>query len=137
MLFDSTLRRDFARAFGATLVVLLTIVVTMMLMRTLGQAAGGVVGPQDVLLVLGFFADHASGYHGICGPYPTDIPAYPCGFGEYLENFANPFALAGLFAISIVAAVLTAGVLAALWAVVGGAVWLARALRDEVPSSSR
>lgn len=54
MLFDSTLRRDFARAFGATLVVLLTIVVTMMLMRTLGQAAGGVVGPQDVLLVLGF-----------------------------------------------------------------------------------
>lgn len=90
-----------------------------------------------VLLVLGFFADHASGYHGICGPYPTDIPAYPCGFGEYLENFANPFALAGLFAISIVAAVLTAGVLAALWAVVGGAVWLARALRDEVPSSSR
>lgn len=56
MLFDSTLRRDLARAFGATLVVILTIVVTMTLIRTLGQAAGGVVGPQDVLMLLGFTA---------------------------------------------------------------------------------
>jgi lipopolysaccharide export system permease protein len=56
MLFDSTLRRDLARSFGATLVVVLTIVVTMMLMRTLGQAAGGKVSPQDVVLVLGFAA---------------------------------------------------------------------------------
>ena len=56
MLFDSTLRRDLARSFGATLVVVLTIVVTMMLMRTLGQAAGGRVSPQDVLLLLGFAA---------------------------------------------------------------------------------
>ena len=56
MLFDSTLRRDLARGFGATLVVVLTIVVTMMLMRTLGQAAGGKVSPQDVVFVLGFAA---------------------------------------------------------------------------------
>ncbi len=56
MLFDSTLRRDLARAFGATLVVIVTIVVTMTLMRTLAQAAGGVVGPQDVLMLLGFTA---------------------------------------------------------------------------------
>jgi lipopolysaccharide export system permease protein len=56
MLFDSTLRRELARAFGATLVVLLTIVVTMMLIRTLGQAAGGSVDPQDVLLLLGYVA---------------------------------------------------------------------------------
>ena len=56
MLFDSTLRRDLARAFGATLVVLVTIVATMMLIRTLGQAAGGAVNPQDVLLLLGFTA---------------------------------------------------------------------------------
>ena len=35
MLFDSTLRRDLARTFGATLVVLLTIVITMLLVRTL------------------------------------------------------------------------------------------------------
>lgn len=45
-----------ARAFGATLVVILTIVVTMTLIRTLGQAAGGVVSPQDVLMLLGFTA---------------------------------------------------------------------------------
>jgi len=54
MLFDSTLRADLARSFGATLVVILTIVLTMMLIRTLGQAAGGRVSPQDVVLLLGY-----------------------------------------------------------------------------------
>ncbi|MBC7716085.1 MAG: LPS export ABC transporter permease LptF [Pseudorhodobacter sp.] len=56
MLFDSTLRRDLARSFGATLVVIMTIVLTMMLIRTLGQAALGRVGPQDVVLLLGYTA---------------------------------------------------------------------------------
>ncbi|HWH82669.1 MAG TPA: LPS export ABC transporter permease LptF [Burkholderiaceae bacterium] len=56
MLFDSTLRRDLARNFGATLVVILTIVLTMMLIRTLGLAAGGQVAPQDVVLLLGYIA---------------------------------------------------------------------------------
>ena len=56
MLFDSTLRRDLARSFGATLVVILTIVITMMLIRTLGLAAGGAVAPQDVVLLLGYTA---------------------------------------------------------------------------------
>jgi lipopolysaccharide export system permease protein len=56
MLFDSTLRRELARNFGATLVVILTIVLTMMLIRTLGQAAGGKVAPQDVILLLGYVA---------------------------------------------------------------------------------
>ena len=56
MLFDSTLRRDLARSFGATLVVILTIVLTMFLIRTLGQAAGGRISPQDVALILGYSA---------------------------------------------------------------------------------
>ena len=56
MLFDSTLRKDLARSFGATLVVILTIVITMMLIRTLGQAAVGAVSPQDVVLLLGYVA---------------------------------------------------------------------------------
>jgi len=56
MLFDSTLRADLARSFGATLVVILTIVLTMMLIRTLGLAAGGRVSPQDVVLLLGYAA---------------------------------------------------------------------------------
>ena len=43
MLFDSTLRRDLARTFGATLVVLLTIVITMLLVRTLSLAASDIV----------------------------------------------------------------------------------------------
>lgn len=54
MLFDSTLRRDLARTFGATLVVLLTIVITMLLVRTLSLAASDIVQPRDVVLVLGY-----------------------------------------------------------------------------------
>jgi len=56
MLFDSTLRKDLARSFGAALVVILTIVLTMMLIRTVGQAAGGKIAPQDVVLLLGYAA---------------------------------------------------------------------------------
>jgi lipopolysaccharide export system permease protein len=56
MLFDSTLRQDLARTFGATLVVILTFVITMMLIRTLGLAAADVVAPRDVVLVLGYTA---------------------------------------------------------------------------------
>jgi lipopolysaccharide export system permease protein len=56
MLFDSTVRRELARSFGATLVVILTIVLTMMLIRTLGQAAGGAIAPGDVVLLLGYTA---------------------------------------------------------------------------------
>ncbi|MEO7337106.1 MAG: LPS export ABC transporter permease LptF [Caldimonas sp.] len=56
MLFDSTLRRELARNFGATVVVILTVVLTIMLIRTLGQAALGRVAPQDVALLLGYVA---------------------------------------------------------------------------------
>ncbi|HVO06395.1 MAG TPA: LPS export ABC transporter permease LptF [Burkholderiaceae bacterium] len=54
MLFDSTLRKELARGFGATLVVILTIVITMMLIRVLGQAASGSVAPADVVLLMGY-----------------------------------------------------------------------------------
>ena len=54
MLFDSTVRRELARSFGVALVVLVTIVLTMMLIGTLRQAAGGNVAPQDVLLLMGY-----------------------------------------------------------------------------------
>ena len=54
MLFDSTLRRELSRSFGATLIVILTIVLTIFMIRTLGQAAGGSVDPRDVALLLGY-----------------------------------------------------------------------------------
>lgn len=54
MLFDSSLRKELARGFGATVVVLVTIVMTVVLIRTLGEAAQGQVAPQDVLLLLGY-----------------------------------------------------------------------------------
>lgn len=54
MLFDTSVRRELARSFGATLVVLMTIVLTLGLVRTVGAAAQGRVSAQDVLLLLGF-----------------------------------------------------------------------------------
>lgn len=54
MLFDSSLRKDLARNFVATAVVVLTIVMTITLIRTLGQASRGAVNPSEVLLVMGF-----------------------------------------------------------------------------------
>ena len=56
MLFDSSLRKALSRSFGGTLIVILTIVLTMMLIRTLARAAGGEVSPQDVVLLLGYVA---------------------------------------------------------------------------------
>ncbi len=54
MLFHSSLRKDLARNFGATLVILITIVMTVILIRTLGQASRGSVNPSEVMLVMGF-----------------------------------------------------------------------------------
>ncbi|WP_096662226.1 LPS export ABC transporter permease LptF [Polaromonas sp. AET17H-212] len=56
MLFQSSIRKELARSFGATLVVLMTIVITIILIRTLGQASRGSVNPQDVMLVMGYSA---------------------------------------------------------------------------------
>jgi lipopolysaccharide export system permease protein len=54
MLFDSTVRKELARGFGATLVVILTIMLTYFLIRTVGQAASGAIAPQDVVLLMGY-----------------------------------------------------------------------------------
>jgi lipopolysaccharide export system permease protein len=52
MLFQSTLRRDLARSFGASFVVLLTIVMTMTLFRVLGLTTRGGVNPADLMVVM-------------------------------------------------------------------------------------
>ena len=54
MLFHSTIRKELARSFGATLVVLVTVIMTMMLIRTLGQASKGSVNPSDVMMVMAY-----------------------------------------------------------------------------------
>jgi lipopolysaccharide export system permease protein len=54
MLFHSSIRAELARSFGATLVVLFTIVVTMLLIRVLGQASSGAIDPKEVMLILGY-----------------------------------------------------------------------------------
>ena len=56
MLFQSSIRRELARSFGATFVVLMTIVLTIVLIRTLGQASRGVISPQDVMLFMAYAA---------------------------------------------------------------------------------
>ena len=54
MLFDSSIRKELGRAFSATLVVLVTVVMTVLLIRTLGQASAGRVNPSEVMLVMGY-----------------------------------------------------------------------------------
>ncbi len=54
MLFDSSLRKELSRSFGATLVILITVIMSMLLIRTLGLASSGLVNPQDVLMLLGY-----------------------------------------------------------------------------------
>ena len=54
MLFHSSIRKELARSFGAALIVLVTVVMTMTLIRTLGQASRGSFNPSDVMLVMGY-----------------------------------------------------------------------------------
>lgn len=54
MLFQTSIRKELSRSFGATLVVLVTVVMTMTLIRTLGQASRGSFNPSDVTLVMGY-----------------------------------------------------------------------------------
>ncbi|MDB5860143.1 MAG: putative permease [Ramlibacter sp.] len=54
MLFHSTVRKELARSFGASLVVLVTIVMTMTLIRTLNLASRGSVNPEEVMMVMGY-----------------------------------------------------------------------------------
>lgn len=53
MLFHSAIRKDLSRNFAATVVVLITIVMTIVLIRTLGQASRGSVNPSEVMLLMG------------------------------------------------------------------------------------
>ena len=54
MLFHSSVRKELARTFGATLVVLVTVVMTTTVIRTLSEATRGVFNPSDVLIVMGY-----------------------------------------------------------------------------------
>jgi lipopolysaccharide export system permease protein len=54
MLFHSSIRQELARSFVATLVVLITVALSMMLIRTLGLAAKGSVNPADVMMLMGY-----------------------------------------------------------------------------------
>jgi lipopolysaccharide export system permease protein len=54
MLYETSTRSELARNFSPTLVVLGTIVITMILIRTLGQASIGRVNPTEVGYIMGF-----------------------------------------------------------------------------------
>ena len=56
MLFHSSLRRDLARSFWTSWVVLFTIVMTLMLIRTLGLASQGELDPESLSMALGYSA---------------------------------------------------------------------------------
>ncbi|MES2025328.1 MAG: LPS export ABC transporter permease LptF [Pseudomonadota bacterium] len=56
MIFQRALRRDLLSTAGAVFTTLFTITVTVMLIRILGQAAGGKIASADVVAMLGFAA---------------------------------------------------------------------------------
>ena len=58
MLFHSSIRQELTRTFGATLVVLVTVVTTMTLIRTLGEASRGTFNPADVMIIMGYTVLH-------------------------------------------------------------------------------
>lgn len=62
MIYETSIRTAIARSFGPTLVVLVTIAMTMILIRTLGQASIGKVNPTEVGYIMAF---------GVMGQLPT------------------------------------------------------------------
>lgn len=56
MVFQRALRRELISNAGAVFTTLFTITITVMLIRILGQAAGGQVASQDVVALIGFSA---------------------------------------------------------------------------------
>jgi lipopolysaccharide export system permease protein len=56
MIFQRALRRDLLNTAGAVFTILFTITITIMLIRILGQAAGGKVASADVVALIGFSA---------------------------------------------------------------------------------
>lgn len=56
MIFQRALRRELVSAAGAVFTTLFTITITVMLIKILGQAAGGHVASQDVVALIGFAA---------------------------------------------------------------------------------
>ncbi|MEK9896640.1 MAG: LptF/LptG family permease, partial [Burkholderiaceae bacterium] len=56
MLFDSALRRELSRRFWASWVVIFTIVMTIMLIRTLSLASRGQLNPEEITLAMGYAA---------------------------------------------------------------------------------
>lgn len=56
MIFQRALRRDLLNTAGAVFTTLFTITITVMLIRILGQAAGGKVASSDVVALIGFSA---------------------------------------------------------------------------------
>lgn len=56
MIFERALRRELISTAGAVFTTLFTITITVMLIRILGQAAGGKVASRDVVALLGFAA---------------------------------------------------------------------------------
>lgn len=90
-----------------------------------------------LLAVCGFFVDHAAGYHGTCGPYPTDIPAYPCGFEEYATNFFGGFSGIALFMVALVTGVGAAASVAAAWGAWGLVVLARQVASRDRPGAPR
>lgn len=120
MLFHSSIRRELTRAFAATLFVLLVIVITMMLIRTLNFANKGTVNPSEVTLVMGFtvlaylptiltLSLFISIVYTLSRMYRDSEMAVWFASGQGLMQFLRPLLTFGVPVILLVAALSLAG----------------------------
>ncbi|NBO42933.1 MAG: LPS export ABC transporter permease LptF, partial [Betaproteobacteria bacterium] len=52
-IFQKSIHKELLRNFGGSTVILFTIVMTIMLIRILGQASKGQADPSEVILLIG------------------------------------------------------------------------------------
>ena len=80
MLFHSTLRKELARSFGATFVVLLTIVMTQTLFRVLGLTTRGGFNPADLMVVM---------WYTLLGQLATILAVRPTRVNQWQRTIQN------------------------------------------------
>lgn len=83
-------------------------------LRPLLWSVGAIVA-APCLLMAAWWGYHALTYDGLCGPYPTDIPAEPCDYSTYLGHFDQAFWIIGWQPVAWAAAIGMAILVASIW----------------------
>lgn len=64
-------------------------------------------------------AAYLADYSGICGPHAPDIPAHPCTYAEYADEFAAGFAAFGAWLLDGLGMLVVAALVSLAWLIRG------------------